>query len=157
MKKKSITDLLIFVVSAELTGAVSALLSGGFTGFYDKYIPPPLLPPTWLFLVVWVILYALMGISAYLVYSSGADSEKISAAMKLYAAQLFFNFIWSIIFFRFEAFWLAALVIIILLLLILAMISAFKKVSPAAAYINIPYLVWVAFAAYLNIATAILN
>ena len=157
MKIKSYTELFIFIITAELVGALSALVTGDFSGFFNKYSQPPLLPPAWIFPVVWVILYALMGISAYLVYSSDGSNEAKKRALSIYAAQLAANFLWSIVFFRFEELWAAAVVIILLLVLIIFMISGFKKVSPLAAALNIPYLLWVFFAAYLNIATAVIN
>ena len=97
MKKINRTDLLIFIVSAELAGAVSALLSGGFGSFYAELTKPPFSPPGWIFPVVWAVLYALMGISAYIVYSSESYSRK--TALGVYIAQLAVNFSWSIIFF----------------------------------------------------------
>lgn len=157
MKKNNIVDILIFVISAELVGAVSALLSGGFSDFFEKYAEPPLLPPAWLFPVVWVILYAVMGFSAYLIYSSDAEHEKKKAALVIYGVQLLLNFSWSIVFFRLEMLWAAFIIILLLWAAIIAMILSFRKINPIAAYINIPYLIWVTFAAYLNLATAIIN
>lgn len=157
MKKRNISDMLIFIISAEAAGAVSALLAGSFSDFFDKYKEPPLLPPGWLFPVVWTILYAVMGYSAYLIHNSAADTDKRKNALTIYWAQLALNFMWSIIFFRFEALWLAFVVIMALWIMIIAMISSFRKISPLAAYINIPYFIWVTFAAYLNLATAIIN
>ncbi|MBE6902177.1 MAG: tryptophan-rich sensory protein [Ruminococcaceae bacterium] len=157
MKKHSISDILLYVISAELVGAVSALLSGGFSGFFDTYKEPPLLPPAWLFPVVWALLYAVMGFSAYLISASDADSTAKKRCLTIYWMQLAVNFSWSIVFFRFEALWAAFVVILLLLVLIIAMIRCFKGISPAAAYINIPYLIWVLFATYLNLATAIIN
>lgn len=75
MKIKSYTELFIFIVTAEYVGGLSALVTGNFSGFFDKYAQPPLMPPAWVFPEVWVILYAFMGISAYLVYSSGGSSR----------------------------------------------------------------------------------
>ncbi len=154
MKKHNFIDIAIFVLSAELVGVVSALLSGGFGDFYDKFTAPPLLPPSWLFPVVWTILYAVMGFSAYLIYSSEADKTK---CLVIYWAQLTVNFFWSIVFFRFEELWAGVVVILILLALIIAMINCFRKIRPLAALINIPYLIWVSFATYLTIAIAIIN
>ena len=152
-ERKNLTNLLLFIVTPELTGVLSALLSGGFSDFYAQMKEPPLLPPSWLFPVVWTVLYALMGISAYLVYSSDKDS----GCLKIYAAQLAVNFIWTIIFFRFRALWLSFAVIILLWILILAMIRCFCKVRKSAAFLNIPYLLWVTFAAYLTLSIAVLN
>ena len=149
--------MLIYIISAEVIGAVSALLAGGFSDFFNKYEEPPLLPPGWLFPVVWTILYAVMGYSAYLVKHSYGETAQKKTALTIYWTQLALNFMWSIIFFRFEALWLAFVVIMALWVLIIAMIMSFRKISPLAAYINIPYLLWVTFAAYLNLATALIN
>ncbi len=155
MKKHSISDILIYVISAELVGALSALISGSFSDFFDKYAEPPLLPPAILFPIVWTVLYAVMGYSAYLIHRS--DSLSKGRCLAVYWAQLIVNFSWSIVFFRFEALWGAFGVILLLLVLIAAMILCFRKISPLAAYLNIPYLLWVMFATYLNFATAIIN
>jgi tryptophan-rich sensory protein len=157
MKKIKLTELLIFIVSAELAGALSGLIAGNFSGFYQTLIKPPLSPPGWIFPIVWSILYALMGISAFLIYSADSPDKNKKIPYLIYTAQLFVNFMWSIIFFRFKLLWVSVAVIILLIILIVAMIVSFHKIRPAAAYINIPYLLWVAFAAYLNIGIAVLN
>ena len=113
MKKFSLTDLLIFVISAELVGAFSALLSGGYSDFYAELARPPLSPPAAVFPVVWTILYALMGISAYLVWRE--DTQASRRAIGVYVIQLAINFSWSIIFFRFEALFAAAVAAVLLL------------------------------------------
>lgn len=156
MKKHGLTELLIFIVSAELTGALSALLSGGFTD-YREIVQPPLSPPGWVFPVVWTILYAVMGISAYLIYSSDRKALAKQDALRLYAFQLVLNFSWSIIFFRFGAFTLAAAVLIALLIAVIAMTVKFWRIRPIAGYLNIPYILWLCFALYLNIGVVLLN
>lgn len=155
MKKIKWTELLIFVVSTELVGAVSALLAGSFGSFYSQIAQPPLSPPTWVFPVVWAILYGLMGISAYIV--SESESPVRSPALGAYVIQLGVNFSWSIIFFRFRFLSIAAVAAVILAVLVAFMVYLFGKISKKAAYINIPYLVWTLFAAYLAIGTAVLN
>lgn len=150
------TELFIFIVSAELVGALSALITGDFAGFFDRYASPLLIPPAWLFPVVWAMLYALMGISAYLIYFSDGSADK-KRALWIYAAQLAVNFSWSIVFFKYEKLWAGATVIILLIVLVMLMITAFKKISTTAAWLNVPYLLWLIFAAYLNIATAVIN
>ena len=103
MKKFRVTELLISIVSAELVGALSALVSGGqFREFFAALEKPPFAPPAWLFPVAWAILYALMGYSAYLIYI--ADSNGRNKALKLCAAQLFVNFLWSPVFFGMKSF-----------------------------------------------------
>ncbi len=157
MINKKTTDILLYIVSAEVAGLVSALLSGDFSSFFTKYDEPALLPPSWLFPVVWVILYALMGYSAYRIDASSADRKDKRRALTVYWIQLLVNFSWSIVFFRFEALILSSAVIVALLALIVLMIILFYRIDKIAAKLNIPYLAWVAFATYLNIATAIIN
>lgn len=155
MKKFSLTDLLIFIVSTELVGAFSALISGDFNSIYTEIIKPPLSPPAWLFPAVWAVLYAIMGISAYMIYRSNNHlSEK---AFKIYIIQLAVNFSWSIIFFKFRLMTVAAVVAVLLALLVGLMIYMFGKIKKSAGLINIPYLLWSIFASYLAIGTAILN
>lgn len=152
MKKFSLTDLLIFVVSAELVGALSALFAGDFKAFYTEIIRPPLSPPAVVFPIVWAILYALMGISAYLVSVSGK-----SYSLKIYNIQLAVNFLWSIVFFRFRLLKISAILAVILLILVGVMMMQFCKVRKISAGLNVPYLIWSAFAVYLSIAICIIN
>lgn len=157
MNKINKTDLLIYIISAELAGALSALFSGGFSGFYSELARPAFSPPAWLFPVVWTILYAVMGISAYMIHSSEGDEDGRKKALAVYWIQLFVNFSWSIVFFRLRLLTASVAVIITLIILIMVMIKLFRDICPLAGKINIPYLIWVVFAAYLNIATAIIN
>lgn len=155
MKKFSLTDLLIFVISAELVGALSALLSGGYTDLYAELTRPPLSPPAEVFPVVWTVLYALMGISAYLVWRE--DTQASRRAIGVYVVQLAINFSWSIVFFRFEALFAAAVVAVLLLAAVAVMVYSFWGVSKKAAYLQLPYLAWSLFAAYLAAGTFLLN
>lgn len=136
-----------------LTGAVSALLSGPMSGM--DYIQPSFTPPAALFPIVWTILYLLMGISSWIIYRS-EDPDKENA-LYVYALQLFFNFFWSILFFRFSLYLPAFLWLLVLIILILVMIHLFARISPAAALLQIPYLLWCCFAAILTFAIYRLN
>ena len=155
MKKINITELLIFIVSAELTGALSRLLSGNSFEFFETLTKPPFSPPGWIFPIVWFILYALMGFAAYLIYKS--DSKGRNSALVIYWAQLFLNFLWSIVFFRFNLTGLSVAVILSLLVMVTFMIFKFGKINTKAAAINIPYLLWLLYASYLNIGILLLN
>ncbi|MDE7364820.1 MAG: tryptophan-rich sensory protein [Ruminococcus sp.] len=155
MKKINRTDLIISVVFAELVGAVSALLSGSFKGVYAELTRPPFSPPAWLFPVVWAILYALMGISAYII--SKSEKRERHNALKIYFLQLAVNFLWSILFFRFMLLNLSALTAVVLAVLVALMIYSFLRINRTAGLLNIPYFVWTVFASYLAIGTAILN
>ena len=154
--KKSVKNLIIAIVIPLLVGGLSALLAGGMDSF-QTVSKPPLSPPGWLFPVVWSVLYILMGIASYLVYTTSAPTYLKNGALLSYAVQLFFNFMWSIIFFRFEAYLFAFIWLIALLILIIITAVRFYKVKPFAGVLLLPYIAWVAFAGYLNLAIYILN
>lgn len=157
MKKTKITDLLIFIVGTELVGVLSGIIAGNSFSFYKEIVRPPFSPPGWIFPIVWIILYALMGISAYFIYTSKATVRQKNFALAVYAIQLVVNFLWSIVFFRLKMLGFSVAIILLLLLLIVVMICVFYRIRPVAAYLNIPYLLWTAFASYLNIGVLILN
>lgn len=138
-------------------GGVSALLTMNSMKIFERVNQPPLSPPAWLFPVVWTILYILMGISSYLVYTSPKPQRQKNTALIIYGIQLFFNFFWSIIFFNMEAYLFAFIWLVILWALILANIILFYRISKPAGILLIPYLLWVTFAGYLNFAIYILN
>ncbi len=158
MKKINVWALVISIAIAELTGVLSALLSGNISGSYETFNQPPLSPPAILFPIVWTILYAMMGAAAYFVWDSvRGTKEERTEALKLYVAQLIVNFLWSIIFFRFEAYWLSVAVIILLDILVIITTIKFKNINRLSYWLMIPYLIWLLFATYLNIGVAILN
>ena len=157
MKKFNLTEMLISVVAAELVGTLSALLAGGFAGFYREIVQPPFSPPGFVFPVVWVILYAVMGISSYLVYAETDAGVLRSRALTAYAVQLAINFSWSILFFRFRLFAVSAAVALLLAGAVAVMMIRFARVNRKAAWMNLPYLLWSCFAAYLAIGVWLLN
>ncbi|MCF2677038.1 tryptophan-rich sensory protein [Pseudoflavonifractor phocaeensis] len=106
--------------------------------------------------MVWGILFALMGIGAARIYLTSPSRERTSS-LRIFLLQLAFNFFWSILFFNFQAFGAALVWLVILWGLILWMITSFHKVDPLAAWLQVPYLLWVTFAAYLNYGVWILN
>lgn len=137
------------------TGLLSVLLTLGNFKAYSALLQPPLAPPGWLFPVVWTILYILMGVSAYLVYE--CDTEEKYIGLAVYVLQLIFNFLWLIIFFNIGNLLFAFVWLVFLWVLVLAMTISFYKVNKTAGLLQIPYLLWVTFAGYLNIALYILN
>lgn len=154
--KQRWTNLLLFVVGTELVGAVSALLSGGnFRAFYETLDRPPFSPPGWIFPVAWGILYALMGVSAFLIYDSPHLKKRL--AFFLYGAQLFANFLWTPVFFGLRSFTGATVVVIAMLVLIFAMLLSFWRIRKSAALLNLPYLLWTVYAAYLTIGVMVRN
>ena len=122
---------------------------------YSILDKPAFSPPEFIFPIVWTILYILMGISSYIVYSSNSPNKP--KALLIYGIQLFFNFCWSIIFFGLDLYLFAFIWLIALIFIIIIMIRQFYIVSPLAAYLKIPYLIWCIFAAYLNFSIFILN
>ena len=146
---KKIRPYVISVVIALAVGGISALLTMNNMDLYSKIEQPALAPPPWLFPVVWTILYVLMGIGAALVYNrKDFKPEETRNALIIYAVNLALNFFWSIIFFNLEAYLFAFIWLVALWIVIIAMIISFRKVSPVAAYLQIPYLIWVTFAGY---------
>lgn len=135
-------------------GGLSALLTRDAMEDFGALNQPPLSPPGWLFPVVWTVLYILMGLSSYLVLTSGKASLQ---ALEVYGAQLAVNFFWSIIFFNLGWYLFSFLWLILLLALVTAAILLFCRASRAAAYLLVPYLLWVAFAGYLNLFIYLLN
>ncbi len=155
--KIKIGTLVTSIALPLLVGALSAYLSGGGMQTFAGIQKPPLSPPGWLFPVVWTILYTLMGIASYLVKTSEADEQEIFRAQTVYGYQLIVNFFWSIFFFRFEWYLFSFFWLLLLWVLIIITIRLFYKISKPAAYLLIPYLIWVTFAGYLNLGIWYLN
>ncbi|MBP3329821.1 MAG: tryptophan-rich sensory protein [Clostridia bacterium] len=149
--------LLINLFIPLAVGGLSALFTMNSMENFERLNQPPLSPPGWLFPVVWTILYTLMGIAAYLVVTSNATQKDKRTALTIYGVQLFFNFLWSIIFFNREDFLFAFIWLVALWALIIANIILFYRISKPAGIMLIPYLLWVTFAAYLNFAIYLLN
>jgi len=146
---------LIFCIAVPIFIGVSAsIISRENMFMFDMIIKPNFSPPGWLFPVVWTILYILMGIASYLILTS---YKNINSAIKFYILQLAFNFFWTIWFFNFQLYWFSFLWLIFLWIFIFITILKFYQISKIAAYIMLPYLIWVTFAGYLNLSIAILN
>jgi tryptophan-rich sensory protein len=138
---------------------IICLLVGFLSGFatqssvdnwYVGLNKPAINPPNWIFGPVWTLLYTLMGIAAGLVWSKGIHHIWVKTALYHFSFQLIFNALWSVVFFGFnKPFW-ALLVILVLLALILLNMKSFRVVSKTAAYLLVPYFLWVCFATFLN-------
>lgn len=156
--KQKIKTYIIFILIPLAVGGLSAILTAGNVNIYDEIIKPPLSPPSILFPIVWSILYILMGVSSALIYTErGVSMQRKKSALYIYALSLFVNFLWSIIFFNMRSFFLAFIWILLLLLLILLTIIRYYQIKPLAAYLQIPYLIWVVFATYLTLSILINN
>lgn len=155
MKKKKWLVYLIAIAIPLVVGALSALLCNGSMENFYKLNQPALAPPKWLFPVVWNILFVLMGISCAAIYNARAAGT--SSALFLYGAQLFVNFWWSIIYFCWELRLFAFVWILLLIALVIGMIVRFRRIQPWTGYLQLPYLAWLFFAAYLNLQYYLLN
>jgi len=146
-----------FIALSELVGLVAGFLTREGTKLYGETIIKPLFsPPAILFPIVWTILYALMGVGAARVWLSPPSAGR-SRSIIIFILQLAVNFFWSILFFNLQWFGGAFVWLVLLWVLIAAMIIAFAKADQLAAYLQIPYLLWVTFAGYLNYAVWLLN
>ena len=137
-------------------GGLSAVFSESGK-VYATFQKPPLSPPGWVFPVIWSILFLLMGLASYFVYTSSGDRGKISAALSVYAVQLAIALIWPVPFFRMRLYLFAFLLLLTLLVMIVITAVLFFRISKKAGYLLIPYLVWVTFAGYLNFGVFLLN
>ena len=149
----------IVAIAIPLTvGIISAALTMGDMDIYSELKTPPLAPPASLFPIVWSILFILMGVSSALVYKDRANNmEATRKGLLYYGISLALNFAWSLIFFKFQAAFLALICILALLFTIIRTIIEYHKVNRVAAYLQIPYALWVAFATYLNAGIWLLN
>ena len=153
----NLKKFLISIVLPLVVGGVSALITSGNMNLYSQITRPPLSPPSWIFPVVWTILYILMGISLYLVWNSNADTDKKRQAFIFFGIQLFLNFIWSPMFFNMRWFLFAFIVLIFMWIFALGMLISFYRISKPAGLLQIPYIIWLTFAGYLNFTIYLLN
>lgn len=142
-------------LAAGFIGSVSTASS--ISGWYSTIIKPPFNPPNWIFGPVWTTLYILMGISLYIVWVNKAKKQEKKQAITLFSIQLALNTLWSFLFFSFQAPLYAFIEIIILLAFIILTTLSFYKISKPAAYLMVPYILWVTFASILNFSLWILN
>ena len=157
MKKIKWKTLIISVLIPLVVGGFSALLTMGGMRDFDSFVKPPLSPPGWLFPIVWTILYVLMGVASYLVIESDVSQPDKEKALGVYLVQLTFNFLWSIIFFNLGLYYFAFIWLLALLVLIIVTAVRFYRIDKTAGLILLPYIIWVTFAGYLNLAIAYLN
>ncbi|WP_394927216.1 TspO/MBR family protein [uncultured Robinsoniella sp.] len=147
--------LIISILIPLAVGQISSLLTRSPSDTYEMLAKSSVSPPGVIFPIVWTILYFLMGISCYLIITSGSEDTK--NALIWYALQLTLNFFWSLIFFNLQFYLFAFFWLILLIACIIIMIIKFYKINPLAAYLQIPYLLWCIFAAYLNLSIYLLN
>jgi len=154
---KTVITLLICLLLPLIVGGISGFATAtGIQSWYATLHKPSFNPPNYLFGPVWSFLYILMGVSLYIVWINGKGKNRIDA-LRIFTIQLTLNFLWSFLFFKFNLIGVAMLDILLIWITILLMIMFFSRVSKIAAYLQIPYLLWVTFASTLNGAIWLLN
>lgn len=154
---KDLKKLAISIIIPLAVGFLASFFTmNSIPSWYNSLIKPSLSPPNWAFAPAWTLLYILMGISLYIVWRKGFNN-KTKAAIYIFSAQLLLNFFWTFIFFGLKNMLVAFVEIIVLWIMILVTILKFHKISRQAAYLLIPYIIWVSFAAYLNLAIFLAN
>lgn len=149
--------LIVCIAIPLLIGALAAILTRGAMTEFGALKQPLFSPPAWLFPVVWTILYTLMGISSYVILQSDARAEEKERTLAVYFYQLIVNFLWPIFFFNFGWRLFSFLWLLLLWLLVREMIRRFSAINKMAGRLNIPYIVWLTVAAYLNFGVWWLN
>ncbi len=149
--------LIVCVAIPLIVGGLSALISKSGFEKYAEMPKPALSPPSWLFPVVWTILYVLMGIASYRIFTAEGDMTKRKNALIFYGIQLFFNFAWTIVFFNFGLYLFAFIWLVVMWALIIVTMLKFYKIDKKAGFLILPYLLWVTFAGYLNFGVFLLN
>lgn len=155
---KKAAGIIVSIVACELAGIIGALFTTpSISGWYAGLAKPFFNPPSWVFAPVWTALYALMGLAAWLVYDKGFKKPEVKKALTVFGVQLLLNILWSIVFFGAHQLFGAVVVIVLLWAMILWTILLFHEISKSAAYLLIPYILWVSFAAVLTVAVFVLN
>jgi tryptophan-rich sensory protein len=157
MNTAQIIKLVASLILTLGVGAIAGIFtSSAVTGWYATLHKPSFNPPDWLFGPVWTVLYIIMGISLFMIWKIEPSKER-NIALWVFMIQLIVNFCWSFIFFHFKLIGPALIDIIVLWISIVVMLVMFYMIKPLAAYLNIPYLLWVSFASILNGAYYFLN
>lgn len=155
---KNIVLLLFCIFLCQLAGVIGSYFTiNSIPTWYASLNKPSLNPPNWIFGPVWISLYTLMGISLFITWKNRKRLKGIKSTMTIFFLQLLLNTLWSIVFFGMHNIGMALVVIIFLWIFILAMIVTFFRISKSAGLLQIPYLLWVSFAIYLNYSIFILN
>lgn len=158
MKINDEFKLVIAIVISELADIIGSVFTmPSVTGWYAGIVKPSLNPPAWVFGPVWTTLFVLMGIAAFLIWKKGLDRWDVKIALGIFLGQLVFNTLWSIIFFGLHSPGGALIEIVFLWFAILVTIITFARISKPAAWLLVPYILWVSFASYLNYSIWMLN
>jgi tryptophan-rich sensory protein len=158
IKSRDVVKLVVSLVACQFAGAIGAIFTTpAIPTWYATLEKPSFSPPNWLFAPAWITLYLLMGVAAFLIWRQGLAQKGVRAALVIFLVQLVLNALWSVVFFGLQSPLWGVVVIIALWIAILITIIKFFKLSTAAGSLMLPYILWVSFAAVLNIAVFMLN
>ncbi len=158
MKIQNTAKLVSAVIVCQLAGAIGSLFTfSAIPAWYSMLNKPFFAPPNWVFAPVWTILYALMGVSAYIIWNKGLKNKKVKTALIVFMLQLSLNVLWSFLFFGLRSPLYGLIGIIALFASIIMTYVKFNRISKTASAILVPYIIWVAFAAVLNYYILVLN
>lgn len=153
LEKINVKTLVVSVTVSLGAGILSAFLTGGSMRQYADLYHPPLAPPGWVFPIVWTILYILMGVAAWRAFEAPAGDKRL--ALSLYGNQLLLNVVWPLLFFNLKFYFFAFGWLLLLWFFLYLTIRQFLQLDRKAGLLLVPYIVWVTFAGYLNLAIAI--
>lgn len=156
-KKSNVLGLIITIAIPMAIGAITGIILSDTMMIFNNLNKPPLAPPGFVFPIVWTVLYFLMGVSCYLVIRDYTGEKEVKTAVVIYIIQLVVNTLWSFAFFGSRDCMSAFFILVSLWFVIVMMILEFGKTSPMAARLQIPYLIWVSFAGYLNFMICRIN
>lgn len=157
-KLNEIPKLIVSIVFCQCAGIIgSVFTSTAIPSWYVTLNKPFFTPPNWLFAPVWITLYTLMGVAAFFIWRQGFQDRQVQRALSIFGVQLIFNALWSAAFFGLQSPLAGLIVIVILWLAIVLTILKFFPISKTAGLLIMPYILWVSFAAVLNVAIVLLN
>ena len=158
MKTINIIKLVVSILACQGAGIIgSVFTTPAIPTWYATLQKPVFTPPNWLFAPAWITLYLLMGIAAFMVWRFGLGERRVKVALVIFLVQLILNSLWSVAFFGMQSPLYGFIVIVVLWFMILLTILKFARISAVAAWLLVPYILWVSFASALNISIWVLN
>lgn len=156
--KKTILKFIISIAIPEFVGGTAGIFTASsVSSWYMTLAKPSFNPPGWIFAPVWTFLYFLMGLALFIIWQKGKENRYFKIAIWVFAIQLSLNFFWSLLFFGLHSPGLALIEVIFLWFSIILNIFYFSKISKISAWLLVPYILWVSFAAFLNFSLWRLN
>lgn len=157
MKQKRTLSLILCIAVPLLAGLLSALISSALSTSLEWLATPPLAPSRIAFMILWPVLYLLIGFALFLVLQSNTSAPDKRVALVLFIVQLALHFVFAPVFFRFQLFWLAFVLIVFLDIAVILCARVFHTILPFAGWLMVPYLLWLLFTSYLTLGCALLN